>query len=194
MVGLFGQAAILRRRHASAFPPSTILAALISFTLLWAADGLNSYLALVGGPHVYEPRNELRLMTGALNGLTMSALIYPVFNVSLWRQPSDKPGIRNLRDLGLLLAMEGALVGLVLSRQRFLLYPLAISSAAAVLTLLSSVNTVLAVILLGRENSVETRCQALLPISIGLLLSFVQIGLIDLLRYALTGTLEGIPL
>jgi len=193
LVGLFGQAVVLRRRRASAFPPASVLAILVSFTLLWAADGLNSYLALAGGPHVYEPRNEVRLMTGALNGLTMSALVYPLFNVSLWRRPADSPSIRGLGDLGLLLLMDAALVGVVLSRQGFLLYPLALSSAIAVLTLLSSVNTVLIIILLGRENSAETWRQALLPVSIGLLLSLVQIGLIDLLRYALTGTLEGIP-
>ncbi len=193
LVGLFGQAAVLRRRRASAFPPFKVLAILAGFTLLWAADGLNSYLALAGGPHLYEPANEIRLITGALNGLTMSALTYPVVNVSLWRHPIDSPNIRGLRDLGLLLLLEAALVGLVLSRQALLLYPLALLSATAVLTLLSSVNSVIAVIVLRRENSAETWRQALLPISIGLLLALIQIGLIDLMRYALTGTLEGIP-
>jgi uncharacterized membrane protein len=193
LVGLLGQALILRRRRSADFPPATVLAILISFTLLWAADGLNAYLALVGGPHLYEPANEIRLVTGSLNGLTMSALIYPVFNVSLWRRPLDSRNIRGWRDLVLLLLMEAVLVGLVLSRQHFLLYPLALSSAAAVLTLLSSVNSVLAVILLGRENSVETGRQALFPLAFGLLLSLIQIAIIDLIRYALTGTLEGIP-
>ncbi len=193
LVGLFGQAVVLRRRRAAAFPPAPVLAILIGFTGLWAADGLNSYLALAGAPHPYEPANVFRLITGALNGLTMSALIYPVFNISLWRRPADRPNIRGLGDLALLLLLEAALVGLVLSRQDVLLYPLALLSAMAVLTLLSSVNTVLALILLGRENSVETGRQALLPVSLGLLLGLVQIALIDLIRYALTGTLDSLP-
>lgn len=193
LVGLFGQAVVLRRRRASQLPPAPVLAILITFTLLWAADGLNSYLALMGGPHVYQPANELRLVTGALNGLTMSALIYPVFNVSLWRSPADRPSIRGLRDLIPLLFLEVALIGLVLSQQGILLYPLAVLSAVAVLTLLSSVNSVIALIILRRDNTVETWRQAVLPVSIGLLLSLIQIGLIDLIRYALTGTLRGIP-
>jgi hypothetical protein len=192
-VGLFGQAVVLRRRKASALPPVPVLAVLIGFTLLWAGDGLNSYLALLVGYHIYEPTNVLRLITGSLNGLTMSALIYPIFNVSLWRVPDDRPAIRDLRDLGLLLLMEAALVGIVLSRQPFLLYPLALLSAGAVLTLLSSVNTVIALIITGRDNSADTWRQALVPIVLGLLLGLLQVGLIDLVRYALTGTLDGIP-
>lgn len=193
LFGLLGQVMVLRRRQASAFPPFGILAILISFTLLWASDGLNSYLALIGAPHVYEPANGLRLITGALNGLTMSALVYPIFNISVWWQPADRPNIRGVRDLAVLLLVEAVLVAVVLSGGGFLLYPLALLSAFAVVILLASVNTVLAVMLLGRENSATTWRQALLPVALGLLLSFLQIGLIDLMRYAATGTLGPIP-
>jgi uncharacterized membrane protein len=193
LAGLFGQAAVLQRRRASAFPPKPILGILVGFTLLWMADGLNSYMALVGGPYLYEPTNILRLSTGALNGLTLSSLIYPVFNVSFWRCPADEPTFRNLRDLGAVLIIEAVLIGLVLLRRPFLLYPLVLLSAGGVLTLLTSVNTVIALIVLRRENSVVDWRQAIVPMSIGLILSLIQIGLIDILRYWLTGTLEGIP-
>jgi uncharacterized membrane protein len=193
LVGLFGQAVVLGRRRGAEFPPRPVLAILGGFTLSWMADGLNSYLALIGGPHLYEPRNAVRLTTGALNGLTMSALIYPVFNLSFWKLPADKPGIRGFRDLGVLLGMEAVLLGVVLSRQAFLLYPLALLSAGGVLTLLASVNTVIALILMKHDNSVENSRQAIGPISVGLILSLIQIGIIDIIRYQLTGTLEGIP-
>ncbi len=193
LVGLFGQAFALRRRRAAEFPPPPVLAILICFTVAWVADGANSYLALLGVPHLYEPTNAVRLITGAFNGLTMSALIYPILNVSLWQSHVAKPALRDLRDLGLLSAMEITLVLLVLSRWVLLLYPVALLSAAAVLTLLTGVNTVIAVIVLRRENSAQTWRQALLPVSIGLTLSLIQIAAIDLLRYALTGTLDGIP-
>jgi uncharacterized membrane protein len=193
LVGLFGQAVVLRRRRAARFPPTPLLVILVGFTLTWMADGLNSYLALIGGPHLYEPMNALRLITGALHGLTMSALIYPIFNISVWRRPADEPAFRSLPDLCALVAMEAILIVVVLSRGDLLLYPLALLSAAAVLTLLTSINTVIAVILMRRENRVGNWRQALLAISVGLILSLIQIGLIDTLRFALTGTLEGIP-
>jgi hypothetical protein len=89
--------------------------------------------------------------------------------------------------------MEGMLVLLVLSGLDFLLYPVAFLSAAGVLALLTSVNSVIAAIVLRRENSARTWWQALVIIAIGLTLSFIQIGVIDLIRYRLTGTLHGIP-
>ena len=193
LVGLFGQAVVLRRRRASALPPAPVLVALVAFSLLWAGDGLNSYLRLAGAPHLYRPHNQLRLVTGALNGLTMSALIYPVFNVSVWCNPVDEPSIRTPRDLAPLVLLEGALVATVLSGRDFLLYPLALLSGIAVLTLLSSVNTVIAVVVLGRENSAEGWREAVVPVVVGVLFSLIQITAIDLVRYSLTGTLDGIP-
>jgi uncharacterized membrane protein len=194
LTGLLGQVFVLRRRKAAAFPPAPLLVLMVGFMALWASDGLNSYLAMVGGPHLYEPRNWLRLVTGSLNGLAMSALIYPIVNITLWREPREKPAIRHLRDLILLVLMEAGLVGLVLSRWTILLYPLALLSALGVLSLLTGVNSVLMAVLLDRENRAETWRDMIVPLLAGLTVSLVQIGLIDLLRYTLTGTLEGIPL
>ena len=213
LVGFVGQAALLRRRRAGEFPPAPILVILAGFTLLWAADGANSYLALIRGPHLYEPQNWLRLTTGALNGLTMSALVYPVFNFTLWRPPTTvgphpttvgphpttvgppltERTIRNLGDLGLLVLLEAGLIGLLLTRWSFLLYPLALLSALGVLALLTTVNSMLVLMIVRRENVVETWREAVVPLLAGFIVSLVQVGVIDIVRYMLTGTLSGIP-
>jgi len=193
LVGFFGQAVVLRRRRASEFPSALVIVFLISFTLLWASDGLNSYMNLIGGPYLYEPQNWLRLTTGALNGLTMSALIYPVFNFTLWRHPVSERNIRTLRDLGVLLLLEAGMVGLVLTQWSFLLYPLVLLSALGVLALLTSVTSMLVVMLVRRENVVETWREAAIPLLAGFTVALIQVGAIDLVRYALTGTLSGIP-
>jgi uncharacterized membrane protein len=194
LTGFFGQAVVLRRRRAAEFPPFLILAILAGFTLLWAADGLNSYLTLFSnGPYLYAPQNWLRLTTGALNGLTMSALVYPVLNFTLWRRPAPERTIRNLRDLGVLLLLEAGMVGLVLSQWPPLLYPLALLSALGVLALLTSVNSMLVLMILRRENVVDSWRAGLVPFLAGLTVSLIQVGVIDVIRYALTGTLSGIP-
>ena len=194
LVGLFGQAVVLRRHRAAEFPPLLVIAILVCFMLLWASDGLNSYLTLFpNGPHLYEPQNWLRLTTGALNGLTMSALIYPVFNFTLWRFPSSERTIRNVRDLGVLLLLEAGMVGLVLTQWSFLLYPLALLSALGVLTLLTSVNSMLVLMIVRRENTVDMWRDSIVPLLAGFTVSLIQVGVIDIVRYALTGTLSGIP-
>ena len=194
LTGFLGQALVLRRRRAVDFPPPFIIVILAGFMLLWAADGLNSYLTLFpNGPHLYEPRNWLRLTTGALNGLMMSAIIYPVFNFTLWRRPVPERAVRNLRDLGVLLLLEAGLVVLMLTQWPLLLYLLALLSALGVLTLLTSVNCMLVLMIVRRENVVDTWREAVVPLLAGFTLALVQVGVIDILRYTFTGTLEGIP-
>jgi hypothetical protein len=195
LVGFFGQAVVLRRPRAGRLPPAPIIVVLIGFMLLWASDGLNSYLTFFPyGLSLYEPRNWLRLTTGALNGLTMSALVYPVFNFTLWREPTSQRAVSNLLDLGILLLLEAGAVGLVLTGWSFLLYPVALLSALGVLVLLMSVNTMLFVMIVRRENTIACWREAIVPLLAGATVALIQVGAIDLIRYAITGTLEGFTL
>ncbi len=195
LMGFLGHGIVLRRRRAACFPSPFILTILIGFMLLWAADGVNSFMGVFPNlPHLYTAQNWLRLATGALNGLAMSALVYPVFNSTLWRQPALERSIRNLPDLGVLVLLEAGLVGLVLTQWAWLLYPLALLSAAGVLTLLTSVNGMLVVMLVRRENTVDTWRQAAIPLLVGFTLSLMMVTVIDVIRYVLTGSISGVPL
>ncbi len=195
LVGFFGQGVVLRRRRAAEFPRPLIVVALVGFMGLWAADGFNSFLsAIPGAPYLYEPQNWLRLAVGALNGLAMSVLVYPVFNATLWQHPVLERTIRNLRDLGVLVLLEAGFVGLVLTQWAWLLYSLALLSVLGVVTLLTSVNTMLIVMLVRRENAVDTWREAAIPLLVGFTLSLMMIAAIDVVRYVLTGSLAGIPL
>jgi uncharacterized membrane protein len=195
LIGFFGQVVVLRRRRAAEFPPAPMLAILASFTLFWAADGVNSYLALVQGPHAYEPQNWLRLTTGALNGLTMSIIVYPLLNITLWQEPApEERNIRNLGDLSVMLLLEMGLIGLVLTQWEPLLYPIALLSASGVLALLTSVNSVLVMILTGRENVATNWAEALAPLLAGFTVSLLMVGVIDLIRYITIGVMTGMPL
>jgi len=235
LLGLLGQAVVLRRHRALEFPPPIIIVILAAFMLLWAADGLNSYLTLFPNPlNLYQPQNWLRLTTGSLNGLALSALIYPVFNFTLWKRPEPKRAIKDWRDLLVLLLLEACLIGLIFivsdegtaamgaicrdglarlsNRWAFLLractmarnlisalgplllYLLAFLSALGVLTLLTSVNSMLVLTLVRRENVADNWRETIIPLLAGFTVSLVQISLIDLVRYAITDTLSGIPL
>ncbi|MCX8068207.1 MAG: DUF2085 domain-containing protein [Anaerolineae bacterium] len=193
LIGLLGQAA-LRRRRESGFPPAPILALLVGFIVGMGIDGLNSYWNLMtGSPLLYEPRQELRLITGTLNGLSMSALLWPLVNFSLWRDPSPKPAIRNGLDLLILLLMEASWVILVLAGLSPLLPILALFSAAGVLTTLTLIFAVLVTIFFGRENRYSRWRDALTPLLVGFFLALTMIGLMDLFRYGVFGTITGFP-
>jgi uncharacterized membrane protein len=175
------------RRRAAGLPPVRVAVVMICFIAALAVDGINSYLTFFPGlPHLYEPHNWLRLTTGLLNGLALSAIVYPVLNYSLWADAVSAPSVRNFKELALMIAV-GVLLGVViLSEPPALLYPLAILGALGVLSLLTALNTTLLLMLLNQEAKATTWCQAALPLVVGLAISFVEIGTIDIARYFVT--------
>jgi uncharacterized membrane protein len=200
LVGFWGQVVVLRRRRVIDFPSPRVIIVLILFMAVWAGDGLNSVLATEGlnttitallkVKNLYEPQHWLRLTTGALNGLSMSILVYPAFNATMWRNASLGRSVRGLRDLGILVLLEAGLVGVVQGLTQldwpWVVYLLSFLGALGVLTLLTCVNTMLALIFTQRENQADDRCDALIMIAVGFTVSLIQIAAISAMRYGVT--------
>jgi hypothetical protein len=184
----------LGHRRASNLPPTRVIILLVVFIASMGLDGLNSYLTFFPNtPHLYEPSNPLRLATGTLNGLALSIIVLPVFNFTLWREASPRRSIRNFRELAVAVALAAVMVLTVQAEFDFLLYPVAIMSTLSVLVMLTAVNTMIVLIVTRRESMAETWLDALLPLSLGLLVTLVEIAGMDLFRLALTQQL-GLPL
>lgn len=183
------------RSRAGQMPPTPILATLVAFIFIMGVDGLNSYSHFFENtPHLYTPRNWLRLVTGTFHGLALSSLVYPVLNMTLWKNVEPEPTIANFKELGGLVLVCALMIELVLLEVPVILYPLAILSALGVVMMLTAVNTMIAVIVMRREGAYTRWRELVLPILMGLTLSFVELGAIDALRYALTGTWAGFDL
>lgn len=182
------------RKRAASLPPMPVTLVFVGFIILLAIDGLNSYLTFFPGmPHLYEPRNWLRLTTGALEGLALSAFVYPVLNYTLWHDADQSsPSVRNFKELGVMVATVGVIVVLIVLELPFLLYPLAILSTLGVLLMLGSVNTMIVLALARREGTARDWRQALLPATMGLAIAFLIIGGMDAVRAILTRML-GLP-
>jgi uncharacterized membrane protein len=194
LVGLAGLAGLGRLRYGK-FPRPALLGVFGIFAAAWAIDGLNSYLTLIpGAPHAYEPNNTLRLITGTLMGLALGVLVFTGFNQNVWRGWKDEPVLRSFREVGVLLLLGAVVVGLVRSENPLVLYPLALLSAAGVLVLLGMVYAVVVLLVLRRENQAESWGGVALPLMAGVALAILQIGLLDLARYTLTGTWAGFAL
>jgi uncharacterized membrane protein len=190
LVGLLGPGVMFGRRRAAMFPPVPIMGIMLVFSAVWAFDGANSYTFLLGPtvPHLYVPNNTLRLITGMGQGITMGSLLLPVLNSMLWADPRNERTVENIWHLLALVGIGAVLVGMILSGLGIFLYPLALLSALGVVIILSAINTVVAAALLGRENSAHTLADALPLVLLGITLSFVLIGGIDLVRFTFTGT------
>ena len=87
-----------------------------------------------------------------------------------------------------MLALAGLLALGLLSGQPVILYPAFILSGISVPLIFSIIYTMVAVLLMRRDNKITDWRELLLPASVGLLLALLQIGLTDWVRLGLTGT------
>lgn len=182
-----------RSRH-TFLPPLPILLILLGFIGIMGLDGLNSYSHFFpNAPHLYQPRNWLRLLTGTGTGLAMGAILLPTLAQTLWREQDFRPSLSTLRELGGLVVVGGTAVLLTLSNQPHLLYVLAIISVVGLLAIVTTLNSIMVLILTRRESLAQNWQQASLPLLIGLILAITELSAISYLRFSLTGTMTGFP-
>lgn len=184
---------VLGRRRAGEMPGKGVLVLLGSFIVLMGIDGINSYLSFFpNAPQLYEPRNLFRLSTGLLNGLALSLIVYPVFNVTLWRNVESRRSIAHVYEVAYFLPAVAIVAWLVQSENAMLLYPLAMVSTGGVLILLTMVNTMIVLILVRRESLVTSWREAVVPILWGLTVSLFELGGMIAFRAIMTARM-GLP-
>jgi uncharacterized membrane protein len=175
---------LLRRRaRASLLPREPVLVAFGLFFLVWAVDGLNSYLTLFPVlPHVYEPTNAGRLVTGALEGLALSLIVWPVAAYTLWREPRAERVV-SARELALMAAVALGLVALLATGWPALLHVAALASSLGLLGLFAVLNALILAVVLHREGRIDTRRQAVLHFGWAFLLGTGELALLGLVRH-----------
>lgn len=167
-------------------PPVRVMLLVAGVSLLWLVDGANSYLSfLTGRVWLYVPNNALRLATGLGFGLALGGVVWPLFNASLWRDPSSARVLSSRRELGM--ALAGADI-LWLTLQADGLIPgllVGAIDAIVVILVLTVVNTMIVLVAMRRENQAERWSEAVVPLSLGLLLAIAEVTGIALLRHFL---------
>lgn len=193
MLGLGYQAFYSRKRSGS--PSVQVIVVLVIFVLAFIVDGLNSYVSLIPGiKSVYEPLNILRLITGTGVGLVIAAALFPAFNQSVWKKIDRNPALGDLRSLGILVVLALFMDLVVLTENPFFLYPLALVSAAGVVVLLALVYTIIFIMLFRNECQYSKMKDLVYPVIAGFGMALIQIALLDIVRYWLTGTWDGFHL
>jgi uncharacterized membrane protein len=176
----------LGKARAGRFPARPFVVILGLFMLAWAGDGANSFLALFDLPHLYEPSNALRLITGALAGIAVAAVLLPALNITYWRSPADQRVIARPADLIWLLAAAAAVVLVVLSAPDWMLYPLALLSGALVPLLLGALFSMFYLSFTRREGAARSWKELFTSLTVGLGAAFAMIALVGLARDMLT--------
>lgn len=186
----------LGRARSTKFPPPLLLAPFIGFTLIMGVDGVNSYMTFFpNAPHLYQPQNWLRLITGTLHGLTMSVILLPLVNESLWHTAviNPEPVVKNAKEFAMLLVAAVAMILIVFWRPPILLYPMTFLSSLGVLLMLTLINSVFAA-LLTRQTSLARTWKAVWPtLVIGLSGAIIMLAGMYLLR-AWLAAVTGAPI
>ncbi len=204
LTGLLVHWGLWRRRRARGFPRWPLMLAAGLGAATWVLDGFNSFTSdprLAGllpwpegvGIFGYAPQPWLRLLTGALMGVAMSILLVPAFNQSFWADAEDVPTVRSWSELAFLNAVVLAMAAIIFLARPWLLVPIALYSAAGVMTLFTLLGAMLFVIVLRRDATLQSWREAWVPCVWGLVFALAVVGGMNLLRWFAIGTVDGVP-
>ena len=212
LTGILVHWLVLRRRRAISFPQWQVLVILFLCAALWGLDGINSTtsdgqfnivlqrfinrqegVGLLG----YTPQPWLRLFSGALMGMPMSAILVPAFNQTMWADAEQKRALRTWHDFSLLIAIElgmAALIYLVEPRPEpvfmVLVSILQIAGVAAMFILLGAMLFTLA---LRKDGAMLRWRDAWASLVWGLVFALAVVSVMDFVRLQITGTIDGVP-
>lgn len=199
LTGLLVQWLLWRRRRALRFPHWRFLLLMAALAAPWALDGVNSLTSELPwreagvGVLGYAPQPWLRLLTGILMGAAMSVFLAPAFNQTMWADGVEEPTVRSWREFALLSAIELAVGVVIYLAEPILLYPVAIYSALAVVALFTCLGAMIFVMALARDGTLHSWREAWVPLAWGLVFALLVIGGMDVVRFQLLGTIDGMP-
>lgn len=174
-------------------PPVWVIVVLVLLFGWFGVDGLNSFVHFFPNfSGIYEPTNLLRLITGMGVGLGIGSVLFVLFNQTAWSNSVDSSPYQKWFAFPLLLGLAAIVIFLIQTNHPLVIYPLMVISGLAVFLVLSSVYTVVAIMILRRENTHLRWRELLLPILMGMTIALLQVLLTSWLRYALTGTWESL--
>ena len=212
LTGVLVHWVLWRRRRSIRFPQWTMFVPLFLFAALWALDGINSttsdsqFYAIVAqfvarepgiGILGYAQHPWLRLLSGTLMGMSMSVVLIPAFNQSLWSDGEDTATLRSGCELVQLIVIELGMAAIILlleaTQSVVALYIVAIFSALGSLTMFALLGTMMFVLILRRDATVSSWREAWVPAVWGFVFALAIVAAMDAARLWFTGTIDGVP-
>lgn len=192
-LGALAALMVLAPRDKRGGPPSRAkLGVLAVLFLVFVVDGVNSSLTLISdSAPLYPPSNALRLATGIMMGVVLANLLIPLWNQTLWIEKDPRPILSTWRKFGALLFLVSLIGLLVWIDLPWLYLPISMLSTGTIFLILGMVYSLLWSIILNKENTLKTFKEGIPFYLLGLICAWLQIGLMDLVRFSLTGTWLG---
>jgi len=118
-------------------------------------------------------------------------MLFPAFNDTLLKKRDPLPVIDGFGEFIVLIVLALGVDLLVLTNNPIILYPMALVSAGGVLVLLTLVYSMVIVMLFKLENKYENVSKMITPLIAGFMIAFIQIFILDYLRFVITGSWNG---
>lgn len=200
MTGIYGGSvialvvlAVRGRLRAIARPGWPEIGLLATFVGAMAVDGTNSLLLDMGTWHPYEPRNEIRLITGSLTGVSLAVTLCFLISATFWRSGQrDLAIVESVREIAALVAVTVPFGILVVLGPDWLYAPVALfllGSAVLVVGVLALVMTTIAT---RRDGSYRSLQELSVPAAVAVVLAVVAMAAIAGGRFWLENTF-GVP-
>lgn len=190
LIGILYQMFLGRRR--AAWPEKKYMIILGGFFIAFGIDGVNSAAKLfLQRGLLYEPNNTLRLFTGTGMGLTMAAMILPTFHQTVWKNYAPQPFFQTWKQFAGMVLIGFTSAALILTEHAAILIPFTYFGVLGVIVLLVLLYSMVLMVIFKRENVTEDARQLAPWLLGGLIVAFLHIGVIDLVRFWLTGSWEG---
>ena len=162
-----------------------ILLALILF-LLWAGDGVNSFISdFIGHPFLYATTNTTRLVTGFGMGLVLSISLMTLFNLTVWADRQKGALIEHIWQLLAYVLLAAGMGSLLAFANLIVFQILAYLSVFVILTVISMLYAIFWIVILKKDNSFTKLRQLIIYLIAGFTTAMLQITLMTILRITL---------
>jgi uncharacterized membrane protein len=194
MIGIYGGFMLpllvllaLRRLGPRRLGSRPVIGVLALFFSSMAFDGINSTLADLGLPHLYESTNLTRPLTGLLSAIAVAPLLLWLLGVMATPRGEAPAVIQSRWDLLVPLVVNIGFAALVVREQAALYYPIALVSVGGVVGVLTIVALLVIVGMSGLEGRITRVRQIVAPGALALLIAFAMLAVTATVRWSVTG-------
>jgi uncharacterized membrane protein len=179
---------LIGRNRAARLPPWSITITLLLFVVVMGVDGFNSMFVDLGQPHLYEPDNFLRTLTGMGMGIGIGVMLHIILNMTLRKNVDDQtPVLKNWWELLGIMAINLLALAAIYTNLGFMFWPLAFIAFFGITGVLYLVALLLTSLFMGYEGKITQINQLALPATIAIVPTLIILGAMSYLRFWLEG-------